>query len=200
MKAQSLPEEKLLRLIKGEKPLQSQATQPLLGHVDRQMRKQFLFSRHMSIPRLAGVNLAVPIGLLVSVLFLSYGLFQGFLSPVFLKRSLPVQEFSQTKEVFQAVRPVEEYIAMTSGKHIFAQVSESGAAVLSAQAAVDEIQDISVIGIISGETPQAIIEDKKNQKTYYLVQGQSFGDITVDRIESGKVIVNSHGKQYELYL
>ncbi|MEW5822015.1 MAG: hypothetical protein AB1782_17610 [Cyanobacteriota bacterium] len=64
----------------------------------------------------------------------------------------------------------------------------------------DILKDINLLGIVSGEKPQAIIEDKKTQKTYFLNKGDSFGQVKVLEIKEGKVLLDYRGKNFDLFL
>ncbi|MBI4972424.1 MAG: hypothetical protein HZC16_01225 [Candidatus Omnitrophica bacterium] len=65
---------------------------------------------------------------------------------------------------------------------------------------LDLIKNINLVGIISGENPQAVIEDKNTQKTFYLSKGQFMGEFQVKEIKEGKVILDYKGQSYELYM
>lgn len=60
--------------------------------------------------------------------------------------------------------------------------------------------NIALVGIVPGDNPQAIVEDKKNQKTYYLIKGQSIDEITVEDISEDKVVLEYRGKRMTLFL
>lgn len=60
--------------------------------------------------------------------------------------------------------------------------------------------NIGLVGIIPGDSPQAIIEEKKEQKTYYLIKGQSINGITVEDIDKDKVMIEYKGKRINLFL
>ena len=60
--------------------------------------------------------------------------------------------------------------------------------------------NLGLVGIIPGGNPQAIVEDKKNQKTYYLLKGQSINGITVEDIDKDKVVLEYRGKKMTLFL
>jgi len=62
------------------------------------------------------------------------------------------------------------------------------------------IANLGLVGIIPGKSPQAIIEDKKSQKTYYLMKGQAINDVVVEDIGSGKVTIEYRGKRISLFL
>lgn len=62
------------------------------------------------------------------------------------------------------------------------------------------IQDLSLMGIISGDNPQAAIQDKKTQKVYYVSKGESVADFLIEDIQDGKIILGYKGQRYELRL
>lgn len=64
----------------------------------------------------------------------------------------------------------------------------------------DVSERIGLVGIVAGDEPEAIIEDKKSQKTYYLKVGQSFDEFLLEEISDGKVLVTSDGKKTTLTL
>ena len=64
----------------------------------------------------------------------------------------------------------------------------------------DLVKQLNLVGIIAGENPQAVIEDKNTQKTYYLNKGQFLGEIQLEDILEGKIIINHKGQRFELYL
>ncbi|MCX5712178.1 MAG: hypothetical protein NTY47_03770 [Candidatus Omnitrophica bacterium] len=109
------------------------------------------------------------------------------------QKTNPVDESSK-----QPIEPFDQYKQSISGRNIFGQTSSDS----PATAAIDSnlIKDISLVGILAGDNPQAIIEDKKTQKTFYVIKGQYFGEFQLEDIQEGKVILNYHGQRYELYL
>ena len=62
------------------------------------------------------------------------------------------------------------------------------------------LANYTLSGIIGGDQPQAIIEDKKEGKTFFLNVGDTLGDIRIIAIEEGKVIVAVGNEQAELNL
>jgi type II secretory pathway component PulC len=68
------------------------------------------------------------------------------------------------------------------------------------ESSLDKLKDISLRGIIAGDDPQAIIEDSKNQKTYFLNKGQTMNGITVRDILDGRVIIELNGEIFDLTL
>ncbi len=58
--------------------------------------------------------------------------------------------------------------------------------------------NLNLLGIISGENNQAIVEDKTLKKTYFLYKGDSFGDLKVYDIKESSVILDYNGEKIEL--
>lgn len=67
-------------------------------------------------------------------------------------------------------------------------------------APLELLGNYSLAGIVSGENPQAIVEDKKSKNTYFLNKGQFLGDFRIEDIQEGKVILELKGQRFELSL
>jgi hypothetical protein len=109
----------------------------------------------------------------------------------------PIEEKRITKS---AAKPLEEYLKSVKRRRIFSGAATAEGVSLINVANVDLMKDISLVGIVSGENPQAVIEDKKAQKTYYVTKGQFIGEMQVEDIQKGKIIINYAGQKYELYM
>lgn len=98
-------------------------------------------------------------------------------------------------------KPIDFYRQEIAGRSIFNSGRES-AAEQGPVSGVDPnvTKDINLVGIISEEPVQAIIEDAKTKKTYYVTKGQFIGELEVMDIQEGKIILNYNGQRYELYL
>lgn len=195
------PEEKLLRLIRGEK--RDKAKHALPAAVDK---AGFAAANPAVFP---GKELRNPVNpqitirvlLLLACLFLAFSIVQPFFTR---KIALPPETAKgELKENLQQpisqLKSLEFYQQEVSGKNLF---GGSGAGSRPAAAAIDTdlMKDLALVGIISGDNPQAVIEDIKSQKTYYLTKGQYIGAFLVEDIQEGKIIVNHSGKRYEMAL
>ncbi len=186
MKNNTLPEEKLLRLIRGEKKAQVKNTSRLYSS-----------RRYPSFISLEGITMVC--------LFLSFAyLAASFIYPWvgLAKIKLPVKP--QQKEMTLAVlseetKPFELYARQMSQHQLFGNSVKNEAAV-SLIATADILKELALVGIISGVNPQAIIEDKKAGKIYYVTKSQSVGEYRVEDIQEGKIILNYNGQKYELYI
>ncbi len=89
------------------------------------------------------------------------------------------------------------YAGDIAGKNIFGQ--PSGQTETPAEQG-ESPAGYGLVGILSGDEPMAIIEDKKNEKTYRLRKGQAFEEYVVEEILPDKVILDMQGKKTTLYL
>lgn len=203
MKDNISPEEKLLRLIRGQKkPAASVPQPPATGAAIQSPLPKFSipFSFKKIIPapdpkKLILFALAAACAYLV--LSLAWPLFG--LNKIQLPKITPRKISEEKIELKEEVRPFEDYLEGTEGRQLFTSPAQEAQASIG-QAGADLVKDISLVGIIAGDNPQAIIEDKKAQKTYYVIKGQFFGEFQVEDIQDGKIILNYRGQRFELYL
>ena len=59
-------------------------------------------------------------------------------------------------------------------------------------------KDLNLLGIIAGDDKQAIIEDKKTKKTFFLYKGDSVGEFRVYDVRENAVILDCRGERIEL--
>ena len=211
------PEEKLLRLIRAEKktkPSPNLWDKYQGGNLDKEVtadiphlkpaikKPRFSFIR----PYLTAGNIQrlIPVFLIASIVYLLISFIYPFVG--LNKIELPKTPLDKMKELELKLKkeskPLEFYLQGIRQREIFGNpVGSSQETVIPAGATeADLIKDISLVGIISGLTPQAIIEDKKAQKTYYVTKGQFIGEMQVEDILEGKIILNFKGKRFELYI
>lgn len=60
------------------------------------------------------------------------------------------------------------------------------------------LKNLNLLGIITGDNNQAIIEDKTLKKTFFLYKGDSLGDLTIYDIKDSVVILEYKGEKVEL--
>ncbi|MBM3250215.1 MAG: hypothetical protein FJZ09_05140 [Candidatus Omnitrophica bacterium] len=197
------PEEKLLRLIRGQKkPAATVSASGSTAKVDKGQPTGFVppFSLK-KFPNVSGPKKLIPLALGASCIYLALSLiwpFFGLKRPL-LPKITPKKITDEKISIKEEIRPFEYYLEVTGGRQLFTSPAQEAQAPIG-QAAADLIKDISLVGIIAGDNPQAIIEDKKAQKTYYVTKGQSFGEFQVEDIKEGKIILNYRGTRFELYL
>jgi type II secretory pathway component PulC len=192
------PEEKLLRLIRREKGPQASTAQPKIpASANRKQTLHFnpvrfsldstqLLQLFKVIVVLACIALAV-----VMLLPAQRMPTRDEISPVSAQLSAPT------------IQPYSYYTSTIGAREIF---STEQAAKVEAAPAIDinKVKErLSLMGIVSSDgSPQAIIEDKSAQKTYYLRLKESFDGITVIELNesAGKVTLEYQGIEFTIYL
>jgi len=197
------PEEKLLRLIRGRKKPEI----PLEGKdKDSATTKQFRPAHKnpassLAIPqKTLAINNVIFIVFVVSCIYL----LASFIYPLLFLRKIRLPQIKPEKIIEASkgpagkAKPLAFYLNNIKNRAVFgiAEDLESSAGVIDR----DLTENINLVGIISGENPQAVIEDKKTGKTYYLTKGQLLGEFQLEDIQEGKVILNYKGHRYGLYL
>ena len=114
-------------------------------------------------------------------------------SRVMPPRSRPVQE-----QGLGFVNTYEHYAEVIGKRNLFVPSSE-----VKEKRDVPDVNligGLSLLGIVNSQPAQAIIEDKKAQKTYFLYEGQYIGEIKVDKISEGRVTLSYGSEAFDLTL
>ena len=214
MKEHLSPEEKLLGLIKGKSRKPEMLPQVVAVSVEPKQQqkpgwlkvdlrlgfKDALRSFEQVFFSAAGIKTVLWASFVLSCIYLGFSL----VYPLFGLRTiaLPKVDSRSGREIVQPAlkenKPFEYYVEAARGKQIFggAVLQESGAAPVRGSA--DLIKDFNLLGVISGDNPQAVIEDKKIQKSFTVTKGQFIGEFQVEDIKEGKVMLNYQGQRFEL--
>ncbi|MFH1413678.1 MAG: type II secretion system protein N [Candidatus Omnitrophota bacterium] len=196
MKDNISPEERLLRLIRGKK---KEALDKKVTAVPS--ARPIYFTGFLSF---AYFTKAIKVVFAVSLVYLIF----TFLYPLFILRDAQLPKIDpeevvldQQIEPVKDRKPVEFYLQDIKERQIFdTPLMQKDTAKEEVSVSRDFIKDLKLLGIISGDDPQAIIQDKKTEQTYYLSRGQLVGEIKVEEIQEGRVVLNYKGKRFELYL
>lgn len=98
-------------------------------------------------------------------------------------------------------KPFSYYSKSLSGKEIFKPLVREERSRPSHEAPPEEIiSNFALLGIVSGKIPQAIIEDRKQKKRFFLKEGQSSGGLFLHSIDDGTVTVEFRGEEFGLSL
>lgn len=99
------------------------------------------------------------------------------------------------------IKPYSHYSSSIQGRNIFMPQQVEAEQVVNAGPSVDEVRSgLSLIGIIAGARPQAIIEDRKSGKSYFLYEGGAIGESKVVNITEDTVVLEYKGQRFELVL
>ena len=154
------------------------------------------------------VNLALRITIACFGVFLIYYVTQMSLQ---LKRAsnLILSSNGRDSAVSEAAEPevrnASYYLEKVSGRNLFAigqvpepEVKPGEEGVLTAKEA-DRTKDFALVGIAWSSDPEAMVEDSKNKKTFFVKRGQALDDeVKVVTIFKDKAVLTYKGKEFEL--
>jgi hypothetical protein len=211
MKENNLPEEKLLKLIRGQRNFSSVNDKKPINDTDPQ---KFPPAIRDALQWFSFINLSffqVRRVLFIVFLLSSIYLIGSFIYPLigiprFKMPALTQEKFKEQEvELNIETKPYEFYLnSIIKGGQIFkkniASLENTQGKESLDKLTMDVTKDINLIGVVQGQNLQAIIEDKKNRKTYYVTKGQFIGEFQIEEIEQDKIIINYKGQRFELYL
>jgi len=207
MKDNLSPEEKLLRLIKGQKKKDFPVQQTVASGTTTSIAAGVATKRTFDITKTLSffsINKLLWVFFILSCVYLVFSFLQPIIIPDKVELPVVTKEAiteTNTNQTTGAIRPIEYYSKVISGRTIFnVPAAKEETTEVASSANMDFIKNISLVGIIAGDSPQAIVEDKNTQKTHYVARGQSIGACKIEEIQEGKIIVNCGGQKYELYL
>ncbi len=103
-----------------------------------------------------------------------------------------------------ALREEAAYLEKASARNLFkeyrpAQKKAERAVSTAAAGPSSAMQGLTLVGISWSSNPDAIVEDKENQKTYFLKRGTTFGDgMKVASIFKDRVVVSYNDEEFEI--
>lgn len=211
------PEERLLRIIKGqpkkESPQESGLSNPKIKLSPGEPRAALKPLRKPAIRR-ERLSVFIILRRINAALFVFWCLFAAGLF-IFIKNiSRPLQRHTaqqggqgvlqngeDTDEDRISPRNFSDYAGIISKRDIFKTYEGTVKTRAPAQIAPsDLLANYALSGIIGGDNPQAIIEDKKTKSVYFLNKGQYLGNFKIEEIQEGKVILELRGERFELSL
>ena len=216
------PEERLLSLIKNKNRKTADAAAPAAAprkapaesvvskteeRISGMLKSDLFRSKLFEPSTLKSVNkyLVVVLGILI-LYFLADLIFVRPYKRVQALVSKPVSEQSQVvlppeAKNLDTAKDYSSYSSAVPGRTVFGP-SQGGTPgpeeTTISSGGVSE--QLGLVGVIAGDNPQAIIEDKKAQKTYYLSKGQSLDGYVVEEIYEDRVVLSYEGKNSSLSL
>ena len=209
------PEEKLLRLIRkdkkkvysqmapGEKRKEDKLSPENKAAITGGYSSSEGFSRFYFIK---SINFSLVNNLIILVVLVASALFlpKFFYAPSAIQetredKAVEKKELIQERKIF----PLEHYQQAISGRTLFkvpAQEVKQVQLIPKSRTFSQLLQGLALIGIVSGDNPRAIIEDRKENQTYFVHTGDYLGDIQVLEIESRRVKLGYQGEIASLFL
>jgi len=101
------------------------------------------------------------------------------------------QQPAKQKDPEKSISSFDDYQKMLNEKTIFAPPAsrKSKKDVSEGPGLRELVKDLTLVGIMPGDEPQAIIEDKKSGQTLFLIKGESIDNIEIKDIASGRVVL-----------
>ena len=99
------------------------------------------------------------------------------------------------------LRPFLHYLALVQRRNIFSPVrliDNIDESKEKRKALQDLLKDLVLVGISWGKEPQAMIENKKVNQTYFLKAGEVINNLKIESILKNKVILTYEGEKGEL--
>ncbi len=181
-------------------PESAQAGPP---HAGASQAAPFSFSFTMPEFNTGVLNAILTSVLACLLLYLVYDLFSTAHAPDSLEEfaQYEVSEAGETPALARQEEPYSYYAGPAQGRSIFTPQEIETTAPVQTGPSVEEISaGFSLIGIIAGDRPQAIVEDKKTGKSYFVYTNGAIGQVRVVEIRSDSVIMEYQGKRFELIL
>lgn len=208
MKRDFSPEEKLLRLIKGSVKKDTDKNKAETNSTFRKNGSGLVMpisSVMSSIVRGINIKGANPVLLIIFICLLVYFLIDVAHNPYYKKETEIVAEAEKEpaavkEKALSGIEPYSYYASGVDDRNVFLP-QESEISPVMAGPSVEEISsNFSLIGIIAGDKPQAIIEDKKAGKSYFLYKGGLVGQAKIIDISEDRVTMEYNGRTFELVL
>jgi len=195
------PEEKLLHLIRGSNKKASKSEPKSERKASKSKEAKIVFASAKSV-NFALINKLILLAILVALLLFLFDLY--FSAPetstqLTTSRAKPKTISLEEKEI----KPLSYYQKEISKRNLF----KAGASRPKAKKVIpagptfrDLVKSLQLLGIVSGDNPQVIVEDKKLKKTYFLNIGDYLGDIKIEEIHSDSVLLEYKGERVSLFL
>lgn len=155
----------------------------------------------------------------LGIFYLSYELFGGRQQPSIIDIDKLIPQESESQESEQPSQQPQEQIPeqqMPAEEPIPAETEEFppevrelfGAPVIREEPSVTEggpslpelAKDIVLVGVITGDNPQAIIQDRRTRQTFYVSEGESVLGFKIKKVEKATVILERNGETIKLSL
>jgi type II secretory pathway component PulC len=199
-------EEKLLRLIKGRGKKDAVEAQKLPPEEKQPKFTAFRFPK-IKVPQIKLTKSFLDYSLMVASLILAIYLVIQFAIPKsisFLKKqTVKDKTETETNAALEAQTPYSYFVEDINNRQLFSASfkPQEESQRRDIKEIKDLIKDISLVGIITKQDKLvAIIEDKRVNKSYFLNEGDSLGELIIKSIQEGKVILDYYGQEVELYL
>lgn len=99
-----------------------------------------------------------------------------------------------TNEIISVLRPLSYYSDTINQRQLFKIIEQPAQKPVGPPKPKISLSQLiggyTFVGIIFGDVPQAIVEEKKSGQSYYLTEGQYLGEIKIEKIQQGRITVS----------
>ena len=215
MPPETSPEERLLRLIRGESGKKDQpgparpASRPGVA-AGESVPSELDFGVHSHKPgglprrQWSWVNRLLILAFLCAAGFAFYEI---VIKKPELDRVIPVVRDPSLAEEERVQDPgpnpvrLDAILRDFSGRDFFqAPIAEEGGVAVPDKAVLlkDLVAPLVLMGVVDGNPPQAIIQDQESEQTYFLYEGDKLGQLRVQKVRSGLVTLGYQGEETDL--
>lgn len=96
------------------------------------------------------------------------------------------------------VGALSDYLAAVSAKQLFEPPEQKQQAPVKTVGIADLIKGYELTGVVELDQREAIIKDQRSRQSYFVNEGSTIGELTVEKIESDKVILRYKEETQEL--
>jgi hypothetical protein len=142
-------------------------------------------------------------GLMAYFLIYSYNAYTGLHTITAKGITMPnlVPSKGTNQETLALENPVAYYAEKAAGRDIFKMGPMKQEEVQTKEPSsktLELAQNLKLVGISWSQDPDAMIEDKKISKTYFVKKGQMVGEALVKGIYKDKVVLEADGEEFQL--
>ncbi len=205
------PEEKLLNLIKAN-PRQEKKEEekvdlvlPQSSIASSSLGKEFTVSTtflNSNLIQKLFITSSVCVVVMLMVLMYQY-LGGGAILPLPIKKVLGGESFDLPVRKMGTSETFDSYQKAFQERNLFKTIGTPPPVSISTEKALgltELSRNLSLSGIISGNTPQAVIEDRSNGQIYYVQSGDSVGPIQVVQVNHSSVLLRYGDEERQLTL
>ena len=153
-------------------------------------------------PNLEFVNKVLAV---LCVLLLSYSIFDFIFNSrdveKFYNKAAALKFIKQEEKDIVTLQPFLYYLTLAQRRNIFSPVElmkDLDESKERKKLLQDLLSDLTMVGVSLGEEPQAMIESKKANQTYFLKKGDTINGLKIEEILTNKVILSYEGEKGEL--
>jgi hypothetical protein len=108
-------------------------------------------------------------------------------------------QIAKTEEALGLKRAVSYYLEKAMKRDLFRMGKNADLSVRGpSDKAIEATKHLKLVGISWSDNPDAMIEDSKALRTFFVKRGQMIGDVKIEAIFKDKVILNYSGEDIEL--